>query len=165
MLNRYCKIFPDVFFKDYDYSIYIDGNIYIFGDLYPLVNKMGEHSIGIFSHPKRRDIYTEAAAVIYLNNAKACDVKRQIQAYKKEGFPENWGLYENSLIIRKHNDEICKKLMKLWWQQLNIYTCRDQLSFMYSLWKLNLGNEYVVSLGKDIDLCPEIRRIKHANKK
>ena len=161
--NRFCKLFPDVFFDSYDYSIYVDGNIMIVSDLTNLVSKLSNKEIGLFAHPSRSDVYLEAAAVIYLNNAKANDVKKQIRYYKNEGFPENFGLFENSLIVRKHNGIKCKKIMQDWWEQLNTYTCRDQLSLMYVLWK-NDGINNVRCLGPNIDLYPVIRRVRHINK-
>lgn len=163
--NRYCKLFPDKFFFDYDYSVYVDGNIYIVSNIEPLVDLVNERfCIGMFKHPKRDDVYDEAAAVIYLNNAKPKEVKRQIEFYRKEGFPKEYGLFENSLIVRRHNSKICKSLMNNWWAQLKTFTCRDQLSFMYVLWNNGKTSNFVQILGKDIDHCPIIRRIKHVNK-
>ncbi len=162
--NRYCKIFPDRFIMGYEYTIYVDGNILIVSDLSKLVDKMNGARIGIFSHPVRDDLYTEAAAVIYLNNAPGKEVRKQILNYKKEGFPRSFGLFENSLIIRKQEDKEIEKLMLDWWEQLNTFTCRDQLSFMYVLWKNNKDKSFVCSLGNNIDMCPIIRRVKHINK-
>lgn len=162
--NRYCKLFPNEFFNDYDYSIYVDGNILILADISNLLNEIEDKSIGIFSHPYRDDIYSEAAAVVYLNNAKPKDVKTQIRAYKKDGFPPKYGLFENSLIVRAHNNFECIQVMKAWWNQLTTYTSRDQLSLMYVLWKMGYGKDFVKSLGSDIDLYPLIRRVQHADK-
>ncbi len=162
--NRYCKLFPDEFISGYDYSIYVDGNILVVSDLSKLVKNIGDYSIGIFTHPSRDDLYVEAAAVIYLNNATGKEVKKQILAYKNEGFPKNYGLFENSLIVRRQNDNEVKKIMMDWWIQLNTYTKRDQLSFMYVLWKNGFDKSFVFSLGDNIDLCPLIRRVRHIRK-
>lgn len=162
--NRYCKIFPDKIFPSYDYSIYLDGNILIVADLLPLINRLEDKCIGIFKHPARDDIYVEAAAVIYLGNALGKDVKNQMNSYRRDGFPEEFGLYENSLIVRKHNDFQCKEVMALWWEQVNNYTVRDQLSLMYCLWKKGYNKYFIAELGADIDMCPYIRRVNHKNK-
>lgn len=164
MKNRYCKMFPHIFFSEYETSIYIDGNILVVSDLSLLLSNFSDSKIGIFNHPMRSDIYDEAAAVIYLKNALAKDVKKQIEFYRSVGFPKDFGLFENSLIVRKHNDPMVIKVMESWWSQINTFTIRDQLSLMFVIWRLNVPEGFITTLGNDIDLCPLIRRIKHVNK-
>lgn len=157
--NRYCKLFPNVLFPEYKYSIYIDGQIKVCGDITQYVNQMKPCSIGMFGHPFRNDIYMEAMAVVKLRNASPKAVKRQIEYYKREGFPEKFGLFENGLIVREHNNEECITIMLEWWKQLNEFTLRDQLSFMYALWKKGYDECFVKTLGinmrnsSNIELC------------
>ena len=69
-------------------------------------------------------------------------IDKQMEAYKKEGMPLKFGLPQSGIIIRKHNDEKCKKLMEAWWQEIKNHSKRDQLSFTYALWK-----------NKDVNVC------------
>ena len=55
--------------------------------------------------------------------------------YKKHDFPDDIGLSENSLIVRKHKEKDCIDLMNQWFNEINKYSHRDQLSFGYILWK------------------------------
>ena len=72
------------------------------------------------------------------------NVDRQLNAYRKEGFPEHYGLPQTCILLRYHNEESCIKLMETWWEQLEKYSHRDQLSFNYALWKnQNTKIEYV----------------------
>ena len=32
----------------------------------------------------------------------------QMDEYKKNGFPVHYGLFENSILVRKHDDQFCK---------------------------------------------------------
>ena len=50
--------------------------------------------------------------------------------------PENYGLVQTNIMVRKHNDQYCKDLMEKWWSELKDYSHRDQLSFNYALWKV-----------------------------
>ena len=50
-------------------------------------------------------------------------------------FPDNKGLSENSLIIRKHNDMKCINFMEKWFNEIKNNSHRDQLSFGYIFWK------------------------------
>ena len=63
--------------------------------------------------------------------------------YQKENLPNNTGLVDNSLIIRKHNEKDCILLMEKWWNEIKIYSYRDQLSFNYIMWKTGIKNKYI----------------------
>ena len=52
-----------------------------------------------------------------------------MKRYKKENFPDNYGLIEGCLIIRKHNKKDCIYLMNKWFNEIEKYSHRDQLSF------------------------------------
>ena len=61
-------------------------------------------------------------------------IKRQTAYYEQQQFPKNFGLWETGVIIRKNNDKI-KTMEQKWWELLNTYSHRDQLSFPFILWK------------------------------
>lgn len=150
-LSRFVKMFPDLFFSDYDYTIYIDNNVRITCDIKPLVYSLIESGkcIAMHSHQSRDSVYEEAKVVYAQGRAKKKDIKEQMIAYRKEGFPAHFGMFENNIIIRKTNDEQLNKVMKTWWYEFEKYTKRDQLSFTYSLWKNGLTTDYVMSLGNN----------------
>ena len=148
--SKYCKMFPHILFPEYDCSIWVDGNVQIVADLFPLYDRIPEtHIIGMFQNPKHNCIYTESSYNVFLGNVNTKQMKRQIETYKKEGFPKQFGLREFSIIVRKHHDPICIKLMNDWWTQVNTFTMRDQISFPYVLWKNGLTIDYVFLLGSN----------------
>ena len=55
--NRYFKMHPDKVFKNYKYSIYIDGNVKVITDLTEMVNKIGSCGLAIHKHGKRDCVY------------------------------------------------------------------------------------------------------------
>jgi hypothetical protein len=57
-----------------------------------------------------------------------------MEHYRKQGFPENYGLAANRIIIRRKSEEL-EKLMESWWEELNTFSRRDQLSLFYVIWK------------------------------
>lgn len=145
--SKYCKMFPHILFPDYKYSIWVDGNVQIVADMMPLIDRMGNAAMATFENPKHDCIYTEARYNICQNNARINELENQITVYKREGFPAHFGMREFSIIARKNQNAEMQNLMKQWWEQVNVYTMRDQISFPYILWKNKLTIDYVKSLG------------------
>ena len=163
-INRYIKLHPHEFFKDYEYSLYVDGNIQIVTDVLPMVNKMTEKEIiALHAHDRRSCAYKEAKVFFDIPRlrkfAQAAD--RQMAAYRERGFPEDFGLFENPIIIRKHNDLVCQEVMDLWWEQLVTYSMRDQLSLPYVLWKLKIPEDKIHIMGANLRENPRFIQIQH----
>lgn len=161
--NRYIKLHPHVLFAQYDYSLYIDGNIRIISDIVPLVEKMQSSILGVHAHDMRDCVYTEANVIMLEKRfAKSRDaVKKQMAAYAADGYRKHQGLYENPILIRKHNDSRCIELMDLWWGQLNFYSKRDQLSLPYAIWKCGMEEDDIFVLGNNLRLNPIFRQYEH----
>ena len=168
--NRYVKLNADDFLKltgrDYDYSIYIDGTIRITCDIKPLVYSLHDSgkSLALHMHSVRDCVYMEAVALFIFGILNYDDVKKQMDVYKSEGFPENFGLFENPVMIRKSHDSELNSIMLDWWAQLNKYTVRDQLSLPYVLWKHGLDKSYVFSLGNNFNKNFYFVKYPHAKK-
>jgi len=142
--NRKYKILPHIYLKNYDISLYIDSNIKIKRNPIDLVNKYLANSlIAMPKHFKNNCIYKEAKDIIKNGKERKDIVLKQIKFYKDQGFPENFGLAENGIILRKHNAKPVIKLMECWWEQINKFAKRDQLSFMYCVWKNKIDVKFM----------------------
>lgn len=144
---KFCKMFPHILFPKYKYSIWVDGNVQIVADMMPLIDRMNNAAMATFENPRHNCIYTEARYNICQNNARVGELENQIQIYKQDGFPVQFGMREFSIIARKNQDVEMQHLMKLWWEQVSKYTMRDQISFPYVLWKNGHSIDYIKSLG------------------
>jgi len=136
--QRNIKILAHKYLPEYDFSIYIDGNVQIIGDVNKFVKENCAKSKGyifIGKHPDRDCIYEEAKACIYAKKDDSHLMADQVIAYHKEGMPLHYGLTQNCIILRYHNNENCKRLMELWWNEVKEKSHRDQLSLYYCLWK------------------------------
>ncbi len=152
MKNRYVKLHPHELFGDYDYSVYVDGSVTVVADMMPMIGRMINKNAWIGLHLMTTGvdcIYEEAKSVIGEKKAPAALVKKQIDAYRKDNYPAHNGLYNNTVIIRKHNQTMCIKVMKDWWEQLLTYTQRDQLSLCYVLWKNGISKADIFVIGSD----------------
>lgn len=143
-LNRLYKWLPHKFLKNYDTSLYIDTNISINKNPDSLVKKyLNESFIAIPYHPSDC-IYNESKACVLLGKSNIENTFEQMKKYREKGFPQNFGLSENSIIFRKHNDGKVIELMENVFNNFNVNkTKRDQLSLFYEIWKLNF-KEYVL---------------------
>ena len=68
-------------------------------------------------------------------------MKKQVERYKIEGYPENLGLSECTVILRRHTNQI-KEFNEAWWEEIKNGSRRDQLSFDYVARKMNLKVNY-----------------------
>ena len=146
--NRYIKMHPHLIFPQYAYSIYVDGNIQIKGDVSSFI-KNCKSGISVFMHPNRDCIFYEALTVVNYHRVVADDVCRQMKKYLDQDMPIHYGMTEMALIAREHHNPTCIKVMQDWWQEFNNGALRDQLSFMYVLWKNHLTMDDIAVLGND----------------
>lgn len=164
-INRYIKLHPHDFFPNYEYSVYIDGNIIISRDIGLFFQTMDENNyfLGLHRHPNRDCIYTEGLVLLRMKRfTKIRDVLSvQLEDYKQQHFPKHYGLFENTIILRKHNDERCIKLMEFWWAQLLKYTMRDQISLPYSMYCSGIKPQSVVILGNNLKMSEYFKYSRH----
>ena len=140
-ITRYIKLFPHLFFKDYELSIYLDATFIIIGDLNKLLIRALNPSFDIYfiQHPLRKKIFQEFKAVLEFQKENRKIINLVRKRYIKEIFPDNLGLTENNIIIRRHNKKKIINLMKVWWNEIKNYSYRDQFSLNYAIWKSNLN--------------------------
>jgi hypothetical protein len=107
----------------------------IFADIDIAIRESRKISMG--PHFSRKCIYDELSACLKFEKDDPGIMKEQINLYREDGFPENYGLFENNIIYREHLDENVIKIMNGWWWWIKNYSRRDQLSLTYILWKNN----------------------------
>lgn len=136
MMNRKYKIHPHLFLSEYEWSLYVDSNIAILRNPLELANKyFTKYDMVLPKHFARDCVYEEAKECVILGKITYEEAKKQIDSYRQEGFPEKFGLGENNILLRRHNEKKIIKLMNDWWSEINSHTKRDQLSLAYVLWK------------------------------
>jgi hypothetical protein len=130
------KILSALMFPQYEYIIWEDGNHQLKMDPQLIIDEYGEDSdILLFKHPDRKCTYEEMQAVSHwqLDNREL--VEAQFRYYKSLGVPEKLGLYEMSTFIVKTTDAT-KEFQLMWWEQINKFSSRDQISLPFCLWKM-----------------------------
>ena len=135
--QRFVKINPHLLLKEYDISIWVDGNVVLKGDLNKFVSNTVKDDCSVYvpKHPSRNCLYAESNAVVRMKKDKSEITNPQMDRYKAEGFPKNYGLLQSNILLRKHNESDCIKLMEDWFNEVKNGSHRDQLSFNYVSWK------------------------------
>ena len=160
--NRFLKMHPHLIFSNYEYSIYLDAVIVIKLDIYRLMGRMNNKVFGLFDHNRgTKCLYEEANILKRINKLPSKDIDAQIIKYKQEGFPEKFGFVECTIIIRQHNNPLCIKIMDNWWEEFLSGPKRDQLSFMYCIWKNGLTKNDIACLGATYWDEPTIEGVSH----
>jgi hypothetical protein len=131
------KILPHLYFPDYEYSVWVDGNLTIVGDVQELVEQyLIDHDLALFKHPDGRDcIYQEVEACIRYRKDSEETIRRQEARYRVLNYPEHNGLPACMVILRRHNRPDLIRVMEDWWDEIVHYSKRDQLSFSFVAWK------------------------------
>lgn len=139
LINRFCKINAHKMFPQYKYSIYIDGNIELKRKISNAFLKKLEGKVTGIACKKRNckiaDVYRDGIHVIVSRLADEIKVQKQMEQYWKEGLPEYHGQIAGNIWVREHNNPACIRIMEEWWNQISTQAPRDQLSFMYAVWK------------------------------
>lgn len=128
------RLFPFV-----RYSIWVDGKLELVQDPYRILERFlwrTNETFAISQHYKRFDVFLEAeankAAGKYSNNS----IDMQVEFYKQEGLvpyssaklPITSDVPEGCVIIREHTP-IANLMSCLWFNEVDRFTSRDQISF------------------------------------
>jgi hypothetical protein len=150
--NRYIKMHPFELFPDADYACYIDGNVCPVSDLSVYVEYISPIAgIAMHKHSTRDCIYEELKACLALKKGNALQLVNQIDKYRRDGFPESFGMLECNVIVVDLHSEIAKKIFEDWWAEQEKWgSMRDQIALPYVLWKNNIIADDVAMLGKDV---------------
>jgi len=131
---RKIKTLPQDYLGEYDAWIWMD-NSCIFNydpiDLYELY--MDGFDMCVHEHCDRTNIFQEAKIIIDRNLDKPETIIKQINNYKEEGYIDN-GLFETGILMRENNEKVIS-FNKMWWDEINSQSIRDQLSFPYVKFK------------------------------
>lgn len=132
MRAKIAKILPHRYFPDYEYSLWVDGTHTPAVDpRYLVVKYLKTNDIAMFRHPVRDCLYDEMDACLKYNKGNAADIRRQRDRYREEGYPPHNGLATCSIILRRHRSDHLVQAMEDWWEQINRFSERDQISFNY----------------------------------
>ena len=142
--QRYMKIHPHKFFRNYDLSLYIDANYVIKGDLDDyLINTLNPIDHIYIPHLQfGRGIKQAIEKAIEKKLDDSNILKEVMDRYNKSHILDKAGIVNAGLIIRKHNTKDCIELMEKWWEEVRDYSHVDNFAFNYAGYKTGVRYLY-----------------------
>ena len=131
--------------KGYQYYIWVDGSISLRPTFLENMLKFitaGKQLVN-FKHPARNTVKDEMEFSKDIGKYRSQPLKKQYEAYVKEGFPDTQGLFENTIQCKQNNQKI-NSVFDEWWKQNLTWSYQDQISYTYSLWKHSVMPDQVI---------------------
>lgn len=82
-------------------------------------------------HFSRDCVFDEAVEVVLCRKDTPENVNNMVFVLETNKMPRHYGLNETNVIYRHHNDAKIMELMNVWWDFIEKYSKRDQLSLSY----------------------------------
>lgn len=150
MKSRFVKMHAHLFFKDYRYSLYLDGNIQLLTDPTEFIEQMNGY--GVIMH----DDYRVDCAYDEIKRCQALNLLTEEEATNLEGYLEekalsrDYGFLESPVVFRDHQNEIGKEMMEEWWQEFKKQGKLDEISLPVVLYRRGIRTLELAGLGYDL---------------
>lgn len=161
---RYVKTHPEALLPEYEASLWLDANIRITGkEIYDRFVWLFENNTLVASvkHLAYDCVYNELFSVLDFRYESEEVAVKWGHELRKRGYPRHAGLFETGLMYRRHSNPGVKELDAIWWNYIEAYSRRDQLSFTVSLREENLSCGFFLSEGKTVRDSEGLAFIKH----
>jgi hypothetical protein len=136
--NRRVKICWPEIFDCFDYSLYVDSNVELLMDPRELIQFLEPGSdIAVFRHPDRDCAYAEGRVCIGAGMIDPLVMREQLTEYRSSGFPPRFGLWACTVILRNHTPRM-GDFNRRWWHEVECHSYRDQVSFPYVVWSMDM---------------------------
>lgn len=163
-IARWVKTHPNQLLPEYKFSIWMDANLQILSPfLYERARSLFENGTLIASmwHHLRDCIYDEAASIMAVKLEYETTVCKWLALLKKNHYPYHNGLFETNVVFRAHNNQRVILLDEQWFCYISSFSKRDQLSFNFVLWELDIPCQYILPVGENTSNSPHFYRHIH----
>ena len=121
--------------SEYSQSIWVDASIDILTDYIFKQIENSDKNIIIPLHYRNDCIFQECDYVLECRRDTEENVEIVRKFLKSQNMPEHYGLNETNIIYRNHSWGMLPIIMKDWFECIEKYSKRDQLSCSYAMWK------------------------------
>lgn len=148
--SRYPKMNSHLVLPEYDYTLWMDGNLVICDQaFYDSVKEkvMASVSYSGVKHPDKDCVYVDAVACTHAMRDKFSNIFHAVNFLISVNFPAHYGMYENNIILRQTSDIAVRSFNEMWWSLYLKYPRRDQFTSPYCLRENGLKFDYLLPEG------------------
>ena len=132
------KILPHAFLPNFDYYIWVDATHNLQKDPDEIIDEYLTNSdVAVFKHSQRDCVYDEGNEIIKIKYDHSNLIKDQLAFYRDMCYPKNNGLYELPARVQR-NTELTQRMGWMWWEQICMFSSRDQISFPFVCHQLGI---------------------------
>lgn len=158
---KFFKIQTHRVLPEFDLFVWMDGTLKMATNLFleQVIQKLGDNDALFMNHVIRKCVYEEAEEILkYLKDDKSEwygyfrtrftieEIEREIESYRKAGYPENAGLWSGGFFVRRNNERT-NNFFNKWWDSILRYGCKDQMSLAYHI---NTYKEIKITFMEDL---------------
>jgi hypothetical protein len=152
--NRYWKIMGHVEMRGFSRTLYVDANIRLLGNSSAFLDEAlpPGAAMGLFRHPLRSSVVAEMDAC--LAAGKSVDAARLAEEhgfYIRQGFPDDLGMSENTILARRPHAPGLDAAMRDWWEIYHRFESRDQFSLPVVRWRHHLPVHWIEWSFRDLN--------------
>jgi len=128
---RWYKLHPLEVFPDAGSFLWIDASYKVTGEMPTFA---ADTWLAADKHPWRTGCFAEGR---FCRNEKLDEAERfdrQLANYEEAGMPKEWGLWETGVLFSRRCHET-RTLFRNWWEHVETFSCRDQVSLPFILWR------------------------------
>ena len=134
---RYIKANLPKLFPDYDFVVWVDANVLIRCgvEIFAAFTEAAGCAVGVIPHPIRASYAQEAEEVRALGLDVDDLIQAQLDRYGNVAELQAEQLIETNFMVLDVRQSEVREFTRLWWNEINTYSRRDQLSVNYALLK------------------------------
>lgn len=140
---QWYRMHSHVLLPEYDYVIWMDGCVRLKVDPLELVRvlKASGKNVLFGAHPWRTSSYQEGRICAEFNSQNRVAIETQMDRYKREGLPEDFGLVAATVFVRDNKEEFTCNFFDLWYKETMLLgsSPRNQISFGFAAFKTELN--------------------------
>ena len=166
-IARYVKTHPHTLLGEYDTTLWIDASVLIKSNyIYQRIDDLYKQNVFLACHihPERDCIYDEMFTVLDNKLETEEIILRWGHELRKHQYPRHNGLCETGILFRV-NEERMAEFNERWWNCIEIYSRRDQLSFNLVLSLLRIPFESILPSNVPVRESDHIEINSHFNVK
>jgi O-antigen biosynthesis protein len=149
------KLNPHAFpaLRSYEYLIWVDGSMTITNHNFveEILAFMDKGFVVSPHFDPRHCAYGEGEFCMSIPKYEDEPLRQQLDFYKEEGFPVDYGLYECGISARRMGTPGLSDLGSLWYEQNMTWSYQDQVSFSYALWKTGFEPDVLPETFRNFD--------------